>query len=149
MNTNISDFLKTPEIPPVLLNLNFTRMRPLFHDCDSAGKFAAEFDRLLSQDTTALPLTSLAIFLHSYSDINLTSITQGQLGDWLASIATSIIYRYTPYDEQIHEDARRFFSYIKGNCEKDFCRNIEWTGDPDFSGIGVSLNVLSSQRSGQ
>lgn len=88
MSSNISQWLKTSEISPVLLNLNLTHLTPIL-DCEAAGRFAAEFYRLLKNDTTALPLTSLAIFLHSYSAIPLTNVTLASLGNGSPCITQS------------------------------------------------------------
>lgn len=141
---------QTPEISPVLLDLNFTTLGSI-PDCEVAGRFSVEFERLLKDNTTALPITSLVIFLHSYSNISLTNVTLGQLGDWLTAITSTYPYysrygNYTSRNEEIFDAAGRFFAGIQRVCMEEYCHNVEWTGDPDLSGIGVSYSPLRERE---
>lgn len=95
MNSTISEWLQAPEISPILLALNLTRLTPI-PDCEAAGSFAADFRRLLLNDTTTLPLTSLTIFLHSYPDISLTMLHLVSLGN--GSPGSPIQYGFTITD---------------------------------------------------
>lgn len=140
-----SQWLKAPEISPVLLALNLSRLDQV-HDCEAAGRFAAEFEHFYANDTTTLPLRSLAIWLHSYPNISLTNVTLGQLGDWLFSLPTTDLQSY-PYPLNISRVAHRLFSIAQDACHDEFCRNIGWAGDSDLSGVGVSCLPLPEQCS--
>ncbi|KAK3402938.1 hypothetical protein B0T20DRAFT_388616 [Sordaria brevicollis] len=145
MSSNISQWLNAVEISPVLLDLNFTTLGSI-PDCEIAGKFSAEFERLLKNKTTALPLPSLVYSLHSYSSINLTNVTLGQLRGWLTAITSTYLdhseYRNETRNGAIFVATGSFFVDIRSQCTEEYCRNVEWRGDPDLCGIGVSYSPL-------
>ena len=138
MINDILEGLKASEISPVLLSLNTTRMMETLADCEAAGKFAAEFKALSDNSTTALPVRSLALFLKSSMDIDLTNVTLGQLGDWLAWIINPSVEDYLNSDGDYVPATPGFLYDIQSQCLRAFCHNIEWAGDPDLSGVGVS-----------
>lgn len=112
-----------------LANLTFSMFEPE-RNCTAAGAFAAHLRPSLGDDDN-LPVKSLREFILFCSNTTLRNFTDGHAVDW---------YHYYDavfpglFDNITYDIQRPYYS----PCWREFCENLEFTGNADLAGIGVS-----------
>ena len=112
-----------------LANLTFSMFEPE-RNCTAAGAFAAHLRPSLGDDNN-FPVKSLREFILFCSNTTARNFTDGNAVDW---------YRYT---DAIFPDAFNNLTYniqdrYYSPCWRNYCENIEFAGNADLAGIGVS-----------
>ena len=100
-------------------------------NCTAAGAFAAHY-RYSQGDDDSLPVRTLREFIIFCSNTTIGSFTDGNAVDW---------YRYIDNDT-FPNAFDNFTSDVQSRdslCWQSFCENVEFTGNADLAGIGVSF----------
>lgn len=103
-------------------------------NCTAAGAFAAHILQFWD-DEDSFPLLSLRELVTFCSNTTIANITDGNLVDW---------YGFT--DATAADSLKDFVAGMSNACQPDFCRNLEWEGNPDLAGIGVSFTLAQSAQ---
>lgn len=89
-------------------------------NCTAAGAFAAHI-RQFQDDRDSFPLLSLRELVTFCSNATIASTTDRNLVDW-----------YNFIDTTAAEPFENFLIGVQENsCRSNFCRNLEWEGNPD------------------
>lgn len=108
----------------LLVNITVWTLYPTFN-CTAAGAFAAHF-RCPQRDEDSLLVKSLRDLIRSCSNTTIGNFTDGNAVDW---------YRQS---DAIYSSAfDNFISNITYMCDREFCKNVEFAGNPDLAGIGI------------
>jgi len=120
-----------------LSDINFTQ------DCRAASKFVAKvagqsnwgdegYDSILEDyPEMYFPYAELVAVLRSVAPDLFGNMSSGAVVDWIDHKGHLAIYRYARNSLLRDRD---------GECEEELCQQLQWAGNPDVAGIGVSAN---------
>jgi len=119
------------EIPAVLANLTWLDFSPQTN-CELAAKCIGEE---LQNDAPELSTSyALVEFARECAPVSLTNVSYEEILLWNSQLVVEKNIYVINLTEQVNE-----------LCHREFCRDLDWEGDPDLSGPGVSISYAVSR----
>lgn len=130
-NTTLPTNISTGWVAPHFAQLDFT-------NCTAATAWVAALyngihSSMLQED---IPASLTLDYLKSLVPSNWTTPTQTDLMGWYFEVLSNDKYAS---NQEFNATTAMMIRYPLQECTMDFCRKLDWGGDPDVYGIGVSL----------